>query len=49
MGITLMGQEIRRDEICFMNSGPLVTATDSHEHLVLQPCQIRFQMAENQR
>src|SRR5215467_731457 len=30
-----------------MNGGPLVTTADSREHLVSQPCQIRFQVTEN--
>src|SRR5215467_1961691 len=47
MGIRLMGQEIRRDKICFVNGGPFVSATDSREHLVSQPSQIRFQVTEN--
>jgi hypothetical protein len=32
-----------------MNRRTLVTAADSREHLISQPGQIRFQMAENQR
>ena len=45
--IGLIGKQIRRDEICFVNRGTLVTAADSRDHLVSQPRQIRFQMAEN--
>src|SRR4030095_249595 len=31
-----------------MNGGPLVTTTNRREHMVSQPCQIRFQAAEDQ-
>jgi len=47
--IGLRGQEIRRDEVCFMHGGPVVTTTNGREHLVSQPCQIGFQVVENQR
>jgi len=42
-------KEIGRDEVCLMYGGSFVTTTNSLEHLILQPCQIRFQMAENLR
>src|SRR5690242_7001344 len=48
VSIGLRGQEIRRDEVCLMNRGPVVTTTNGREHLVLQPGQISFQVAENQ-
>src|SRR5262249_37923616 len=49
MGIGLIDQQIRRDEVYVVNSGTLVTTTNSREHLVSQPCQICFQVAENER
>src|SRR5215471_12987773 len=49
VGIGLGGQEIRRDEVRFVNGGTLIATANSREHLVSQPCQILFQMAENQR
>src|SRR5262249_2859208 len=47
INIGLIGQEIRRDEICLVNRSALVTTANSVEYLVAQPYQIGFQVAEN--
>src|SRR5262245_39033102 len=49
VGIGLISQEIGRDEVRMMNRGAFVAATDRGEDLVAQPCQVRSQMAENER
>src|SRR5215471_14200873 len=47
ISIGLIGQEIGRDEVCFVNRGALVTTANGGKHLVAQPCQVGFEMAED--
>jgi hypothetical protein len=47
--IGLIGQHVRRYQVPLVNRCPLVTATNGGEDLVTQPCQIRLQVAENER
>src|SRR5262245_41852141 len=45
-GIGLSGQEVRRDEVCLVNSCTLITTANGREHLLSQPYKIRLQVRQ---